>query len=544
MIGRSAGSVVVVAATVVVVAGGRVVVVAVVVGGSVVVVVEVVVVVVAAVVVGRIVEVVAGAEEGSAAGGAASPAGPHAARASAAITDTRSSRWAPIRGSLPTVVVWATHDMARSSGHPQRSTAATTARRIFASLRVRNYRLFFIGQVVSLSGSWMQGVAQAWLVLELTGSGTALGMVSSLQFLPVLLFGPLGGVIADRFDKRRVLVLTQSTASLLAVTLGLLVLFDRIELWMVYALAAGLGFVNTVDNPTRQTFVHEMVGSADLTNAVSLNSVLVNLARVIGPSLAGALIVTVGLAPCFLINSVSYLAVIVALSLMRERDLRKAPRQPRGRGRLREGFRYVRRTPAVLVPLVMMAVVGTLAYEFQVALPLLARFTFDGDAGTYGAMSALMGAGAIVGGLITAGRRRRRATTLAVVAVLFGSLQIVTSLAPTLWMAMASLTLLGAASISFIALGNATLQLAAAPEMRGRVMALWAVAFLGSTPIGGPIIGWIGENIGPRFALGFGGLAALLSGLVAYRRLAAVDAEGRSGPPTTIVAQPGGIGAS
>jgi MFS family permease len=369
-------------------------------------------------------------------------------------------------------------------------------------------------------------------------------MVSALQFLPVLLFGPLGGVVADRFDKRRVLFLTQSTASLLAVTLGLLVLFDRIELWMVYALAAGLGFVNAVDNPSRQTFVHEMVGAADLTNAVSLNSVLVNLARVIGPSIAGALIVTVGLAPCFLINSGSYIAVIVALALMRERELHKGPRQPRGRGRLREGFRYVRRTPAVLVPLVMMAVVGTLAYEFRVTLPLLARFTFGGDAGTYGAMSALMGAGAIVGGLITAGRRRRRATTLAVVAVLFGSLQVLTSLAPTLWMAMASLCLLGAASISFIALGNATLQLAAAPEMRGRVMALWAVAFLGSTPIGGPLIGWIGEAIGPRFALGFGGVAALLSGLVAYRRLAAVDHEGRAGPPTTIVGQPGGIGAS
>ena len=425
-----------------------------------------------------------------------------------------------------------------------RRSAAAAARRIFASLRVHNYRLFFVGQVISLSGSWMQGVAQAWLVLELTGSGTALGMVSSLQFLPVLLFGPLGGVVADRFDKRRVLYFTQSTASLLAVTLGLLVLTERIELWMVYALAAGLGFVNAVDNPTRQTFVHEMVGSADLTNAVSLNSVLVNLARVIGPSLAGVLIVTVGLAPCFLINSASYLAVIVALSLMRERELQKGPRQARGRGRLREGFRYVRHTPAVLVPLVMMAVVGTLTYEFQVVLPLLARFTFGGDAGTYGAMSALMGAGAIVGGLITAGRRRRRATTLAVVAVLFGSLQVITSLAPTLWMAMVSLTVLGAASISFIALGNATLQLAAAPEMRGRVMALWAVAFLGSTPIGGPIIGWIGEHVGPRFALGLGGVAALLSGIIAYRRLAAVDAEGRAGPPTTIVTQPGGIGAS
>ena len=401
------------------------------------------------------------------------------------------------------------------------SRAAVVAR-IFSSLKVPNYRLYFVGQVVSLSGTWMQGVAQAWLVLDLTGSGTALGLVSSLQFLPVLLFGPLGGVLADRFDKRRLLYGTQTAAAALAATLGVLVATGVVQVWMVYVLATCLGFVYVIDNPTRQTFIHEMVGANDLTNAVSLNSVVVNVARVIGPGLAGTLIVAVGLAPCFFINAASYGAVLVALFLMNPQRLHRGANQARGRGQLREGLRYVRSTPEVLVPLVMMAIVGTLAYEFQVVLPLLARFTFHGDAGTYGAMSMVMGLGAVVGGLATAAAGRRPATSLAWTAIAFGVIQLITSAAPTLTLTLIALGLLGATSIRFLALGNATLQLAAAPEMRGRVMALWAVAFLGSTPIGGPIVGWIGEHIGPRFALGLGGFATVAAGVLAYRALSRV----------------------
>ncbi len=399
--------------------------------------------------------------------------------------------------------------------------------RIFSSLRVPNYRLYFSGQIISVSGTWMQGVAQAWLVLDLTGSGTALGLVSSLQFLPVLLFGPLGGVVTDRFDKRKVLYVTQSTAAVLAATLGVLVATGVIRVWMVYVLAACLGFVYTVDNPTRQTFIHEMVGPRDLTNAVSLNSVVVNLARVIGPGFAGILIKTVGLAPCFFINTASFGAVLVALWLMDPDRLLRGERERRRRGQLREGLRYVRHTPEVLVPLIMMAIVGTLAYEFQVTLPLLARFTFHGDAGTYGAMSVVMGSGAVVGGLFTAAAGPRPATTLSVTAVIFGAIQVVVAVAPNLLLTFVSLALLGAVSIRFLALGNATLQLAAAPAMRGRVMALWAVAFLGSTPIGGPIVGWIGEHaggalVGPRVAIAVGGAATLACGLLAYRALARV----------------------
>jgi MFS family permease len=421
------------------------------------------------------------------------------------------------------------------------TAVAFTARRMFASLQVHNYRLYLGGQAISLSGTWMQSVAQGWLVLELTGSGTAIGLVLALQFLPVLLFGPLGGVVADRFDKRHILFITQAAAAMLATTLGLLVLFDVIRLWMVYLVAAGLGFVNLVDNPTRQTFIFEMVGPEQLTNAVSLHSVLVNVARVLGPAAAGALILTVGIAPCFLINGASYLGVLAALAAMRAADLRPSPRQPRRRGQLREGFRYVRTTPALLVPLLMMAVIGTLTYEFQVVLPLLARFTFGGDAGTFSTMTACMGAGAVVGGLLTAAAGRRRPTALALSAVAFGVVQMAAAWAPHLWLTLGLLVLVGAASISFLSLGNATLQLASAPEMRGRVMALWGVAFMGSTPVGGPIMGWIGENLGPRWALGLGGMAALLSGVLAYRSLARRAGPAPEAGPAEIQVPPGAI---
>jgi MFS family permease len=416
-------------------------------------------------------------------------------------------------------------------------------RRTFSSLRVRNYRLYAAGQLVSMSGTWMQTVAQAWLVLKITGSGTALGLVTALQFLPMLFFGSMGGVVADRVDKRRLLYLTNIAAGLLALTLGLLVVYDAVRLWMIYSIATGLGFVNALDNPTRQTFVLEMVGPARLTNAVSLNSVLMNLARVLGPAGAGVLIATVGLGLCFLLNAGSYLAVIAALMLMRKGELQPGPIQPRRKGQLREGFRYVRSTPALLVPLLMMAVVGTLAYEFQVSLPLVAKFAFNGDAGTYAVMTAVMGGGAVAGGLLTASVRGRKATTLARVAIAFGLAQIAAALAPSFWIELVALVLLGATSIGFLALGNTTLQLNASPVMRGRVMGLWAVAFLGSTPVGGPIVGYVGEHIGSRYGLGLGGVASLAAGLVAYRILARI-AQPPSGerPESETVPGPDGDG--
>ncbi len=408
--------------------------------------------------------------------------------------------------------------------------------RAFSALTIRNFRLYFIGQTLSVSGTWMQRIAQSWLVLELTGSGTAVGLVTAVQFLPMLLLAPLGGVVADRFDKRQLLFITQIAAAVLATALGLLVVSDLVELWMVYVLAGSLGLVASVDNPTRQTFVLEMVDRDHLTSAVSLNSVLVNLARVLGPAAAGVLIVTVGLGPCFLVNASTYFAVIVALLIMRTSELHTIEPQGRRAGQLREGLRYVRSTPAVLTPLVMMAVIGMFAYEFQVILPLLAKFTFGGDAGTYATMTACMGGGAVVGGLVTASRRTRPAVALSRTAALFGVTQLLTSFAPTLAITFVAMAVLGATSIGFLALGNATLQLASEPNMRGRVMGLWAMAFLGSTPIGGPIIGWIGEHIGPRYGLGLGGLATILAAALAYPRLAAMvstqDHTARSEGPT------------
>lgn len=407
--------------------------------------------------------------------------------------------------------------------------------RAFSALTIRNFRLYFVGQTLSMSGTWMQRIAQSWLVLELTGSGTAVGLVTAVQFLPMLLLAPLGGVVADRFDKRRLLFITQIAAAVLATALGLLVVFDLVELWMVYVLAGSLGLVASVDNPTRQTFVLEMVDRDHLTSAVSLNSVLVNLARVLGPAAAGVLIVTVGLGPCFLVNASTYFAVIIALLIMRTTELHTIEPQGRRAGQLREGLRYVRSTPAVLTPLIMMAVIGMFAYEFQVILPLLAKFTFGGDAGTYATMTAYMGGGAVVGGLVTASRRGRPAVALSRTAALFGVTQLLTSFSPTLPIAFVAMAILGATSIGFLALGNATLQLASEPIMRGRVMGLWAMAFLGSTPIGGPIIGWIGEHIGPRYGLGLGGVATILAAALAYPRLVAMvptrdDTAGSEGP--------------
>jgi MFS family permease len=400
-----------------------------------------------------------------------------------------------------------------------RATASAT----FESLRVRNYRLYFLGQLVSLAGTWMQQVAQAWLVLQLTGSGTALGLVVALQYLPVLLLGAWGGVVADRLPKRPVLIATQAAGGAIALVLGFLVAADAVELWMVYVLAALLGVVTAFDNPVRQTFVLEMVGPERLGNAISLNSVMVNLARVVGPGIAGILIATWGLSVCFLLNAASYAAVIAALAWMRRSELRPTARTPE-RGGLRDGLRYVRRTPTLLVPLIVMAVVGTLAYEFQVTLPLLAERTFDGGPGTYGSMSALQGAGAVLGGLAVAGRRRDSPTALATAAILFGALVLVVAASPSLTFALVALVPMGAASIAFISIASTTLQLTTEPAMRGRVMALWSVAMIGSTPIGGPVVGWVGEELGPRVALVIGGVAAVGAGLIAGPVLARVRA--------------------
>lgn len=398
--------------------------------------------------------------------------------------------------------------------------------RTFRSLHTRNYRLYFFGQIVSLTGTWMQSVGQAWLVLELTGSGLALGGTVALQFTPILLFGPWGGVIADRVDKRRLIVWTQAAAAALALTLGLLTLFHVVRLWMVLVLALLLGVVNLVDMPARQSFIIEMVGAADVANAVSLNSVVVNGARVIGPAVAGLLIATIGIAPCFLINAGSYLGVIGGLLAMDATALKRTPPVVKGPGQLRAGLRYAWSSPELRVPLLMMAVVGTLSYNFSVVLPLLVRETFGAGAGSYGVLFSFMGLGAVLGGLVIATRSRATPRLLVGSSLALGGAIGLAAAAPNLALVVLAMVPVGVASTAFIATSNALLQLGASSEMRGRVMALFALVFLGSTPIGGPLVGWIAERFGPRASLAVAAVAAMLAGLAGLRRLR----RGRGGP--------------
>jgi MFS family permease len=364
----------------------------------------------------------------------------------------------------------------------------------------------------------MQTIAQGWLVLQLSGSGTAVGLVTAFQFVPVLLLGPLGGVVVDRLDKRRLLLATQLLFAAQALLLGVLTATGTVELWMVYVLAAVFGLITVVDNPARQTFILELVGPAHLTNAVTLNSVNINAARIVGPAFAAALIALFGIAPSFFVNAVSYSALIVALLLIHVTELHPTERQPGRKGQLREGLAYVWHTPELRVPLVMMALIGTLAYEFQVILPIAAKFTFGGTAGTYGMLTAAMGVGAVIGGLLTASRNRYGVEVLARQSLLLGVLILSVAVSPTLPVALVALVGVGAASITFLARANSTMQLGARPELRGRVMALWTVAFLGTTPIGGPVIGWIGEHLGARWGLATGAASCLVAAAIGWRQ--------------------------
>jgi MFS family permease len=409
--------------------------------------------------------------------------------------------------------------------HTRRVAAVTMkrrTRRTFSSLKVRNYRLYFIGQTISLCGTWMQSLAMGLLVLQLShASGTALGLVMGLQCAPILLLAPYGGVLADRFPKRRLLVITQTAAGLLALTLGVLIMTGAVRLWVVYLFALCLGIITAIDNPTRQTFAHELVGRKQLGNAVSLNSIIVNLSRVVGPALAGLVVAQLGLAPCFIINGLSFGAVLACLAMMRDRELIKTVPVKAAKGQLRDGFGYAWKTPIVRDLLIMTALVGTFTYEFSVSLPLLAHVTFAGTEASVAASVALlmsaMGVGAVLGGLVTAGKRGAgmRALTFGVFG--FGGSMLLVAVSPTLPWACVAMGVAGYFSVSFTAYSNTMLQVTSSAKMRGRVMALWAMGFIGLTVVGGPIIGWVGEMAGPRLALAAGAAGSLAAGLVGMR---------------------------
>ena len=396
--------------------------------------------------------------------------------------------------------------------------------RTFASLSVPNYRRYFTGQVVSITGNWMQNVAEMWLVVQLTGNGVSVGLTAALQFLPIMVFGAWGGLLADRMPKRRLLTMTQSLMALPALTLWLLTVNGSVEVWMVYALVFVRGSINAIDNPARQSFAIEMVGPEKVVNGVALNSVIIHTARILGPAAAGGVIALIGVGPCFLINSLSFGAMILALRLMNPGELHAPPAPaPRGPGQLRLAFRYVASSPELLIPLAMMAVVGTLSFNFQVLLPLLASFTWHGTAATYTALAVAMGVGSVAGALAAGARGRVGPRLLVAAATAFGVAELLVAVAPDVPLQLLALIPLGAVSVTFSAGINSALQLAVEPAMRGRVMALYSVVFLGSTPVGAPLVGWIAEVAGPRAGLALGAAAAFaaaVGGAIAFARAA------------------------
>jgi len=390
-----------------------------------------------------------------------------------------------------------------------------SVRRTFQSVHSsRNFRLYLFGQAISASGTWINATATSWLVLELTHSGVALGVNVALLFAPILIFGAWGGVLADKFDKRRILVWTQTAFALTAFAMFIVAAVHP-HLWMVYTLSTVAGFITAIDNPTRQSFYVEIVGQKSVMNAVSLNSAAFTGARVIGPALAGLLIVSYGTAICFLVDGVSYVAVIAALLMMRTSEMHPQERSTREHGHLKAGILYVWHTDELRRPLILMTGVFTLSFNFSVLLPLVAKH-FHGNADALGLLSAMVGVGSLIGALTVANRDRTPTMhRLAVFSVATGVALVVSGVAPTLGLAAAAMVPVGFTVMAFMITGNTLLQLHARPQARGRVMALYGVVFLGSTPIGGPIAGWVGQHVSAGAGLAGGGAAAMLFGLLA-----------------------------
>ncbi|TGB00554.1 MFS transporter [Streptomyces palmae] len=382
---------------------------------------------------------------------------------------------------------------------------------MFSSLRIRNYRLFAIGGVISNTGTWMARIAQDWLVLSLTGSSAAVGITTALQFLPMLLFGLYGGVIADRYPKRRLLLMTQSALGACGLALAVLTLSGHVQVWHVYLIAFLFGLVTVVDNPARQAFVVEMVGPRDLRNAVSLNSANFQSARLVGPAIAGVLITAVGSGWAFLLNGLSFGAPLIGLLLMRTSELHKIERAPRGKGQLREGLRYVAGRPELIWPIVLVGCIGTFGFNFPIWLSAFADDVFHAGPGTYGLLNSLMAAGSVTGALLAARRASSRLRLLVGAALLFGVLEVAAAMAPTFWLFAALMVPIGIFGLTFNVTANSSVQLATDPAMRGRVMSLFMMVFVGGTPLGGPLVGWLTDEYGARLGFAAGGLVSALS---------------------------------
>lgn len=397
--------------------------------------------------------------------------------------------------------------------------------RMFASLRIYNYRLFFVGQGISVAGNFMQSISIAWVVLQLSHNAVVLGAVTAARFAPLVLLGPWGGLIADRSDKRRLLTLTQAVAGLLALLLALLYWVHAISLIPLLCIVIALGLVNVVDNPARQSLINNLVPRRLLGNAVALNSVSMNFSRIVGPGVGGLLIATLGIGACFLINGLSFGAVIASLVAMRAGELYPSQRETRARGQVRAGLRYAVRTPAVLAPLVMVAVAGTFAWEFQVSLPLITVNTFHTGPTAYGVVMSCLGVGSIAGALVAARRHRFGIRSLAWSSMLWGVLIVIAALSPDMPVLYVTIAVVGSAAITFNSSAKTLLQLSSDAAMRGRVMSLWSIAWQGSTVVGGPVVGAVADALGARWGLAIGGIATLVAGAY-YVRQRAVDQSG------------------
>jgi MFS family permease len=388
---------------------------------------------------------------------------------------------------------------------------------MFRALRVRNYRRYASANLVSLTGTWMQRIGQDWLVLQLSGnSGIALGLITALQFGPSLLLSPYGGVLADRYPKRRLLLITQALMGVLALALALLVVTDTVALWHVYVLAGLLGSVAAADAPIRQAFVSEMVGPELLTNAVSLNSTIFNGARLVGPAVAGLLIGAASgdTAPAFFLNAASFAFTIGALAGMRTSELLPSPPVARAKGQLREGVAYIRAHPDLVLALGLALVIGTFGFNYQVTIALMARQQFDLGAEAFGLLSTAFAVGSLTGALLSTRRSLRpRQSFLIISSVVFGMLTVVSGFMPNVVSFAVLLVPTGAAALIFSVANNSFVQLGVDPQMRGRVMALYFVCFMGGTPVGAPLIGWIAEHLGPPWGLVFGGGVCVVAGL-------------------------------
>jgi MFS family permease len=398
-------------------------------------------------------------------------------------------------------------------------------KRTFTALENPNYRRYFAGQGTSIIGTWMQKVAQAWLVLQLTDSGAVLGLTVALQQAPTLLLTAWSGSLADRFDRRKILLVTQSAAAVPALVLGLLTVFDQVTVWAVFGNAALLGVIEAIDRPVRISFVSDIVPRHQVTNAVSLNNVQQNVGKVIGPAIAGLMIAAFGTGPTFLVNAASFLAMIYGLARIQiVADPARPASLKTNRGRAWDSIPYVRRRPELLAPLLLMTVSGTLAYNWMVVLPLFARETFGQDARATGLMFTAMGVGAVIMGLVVAGWLRATTKVMVVCAAFFAAAMLATAVAPTLLLAYIMLTLLGAASVPFRTVANSIVQLRSEPHMQGRVVALLVLATNGTTAIGGPIVGWFSEHFGARAGLALGGTGTGVAALATYIALRATRA--------------------